>query len=312
MSIRDPRPNYRPFEYPWCHEYYEAANRAHWVPAEISLKDDVQDYIHVLDDNGRNVISNVLKVFTQQEIPVGDYWSSKVTKWFPKPEIRMVAQTFGSFEVIHTDSYSRLNDTLPLGDDIYLKFLEDPAMKQKIDYLVESDNIPLSLAIFSAFTEGVSLYSHFAILASYSLSNTMMKMAEIISYSVRDESMHSEFGCRLFNAYMEEFPEENTSELRFKIQDAAGMVYQLESTFIDKVFELGDLPKLSKQDLKNYIQYRINLKLSDIGQKKIFDVSKHNLGWFDKTLSGVILQDFFAGKETSYAKGSKNWDEIYQ
>ncbi len=314
-----PRMVYAPFEYDIAYNYWEKQQQAHWLASEISMAGDISDWKSLLNDKEKNVIGSVLKGFTQTEMVIEDYWSNKVAKWFKKPEIQMMANTFAAFESIHAVAYAYLNQSLNIED--YEAFLHEPTAKIKIDRLIniqgESESeIAKSLAIFSAFNEGVNLFSSFAILLNFSRFNKMKGLGQIISFSIRDESLHSEAGCWLFKTLINEYPEIFTDELKKDIYEAARFTVQLEDAFIDKCFELGDIEGLSKEDLKNYIRYRTNTKLQDIGLKinwkNINKDSIDKMMWFDVLSSGVEHQDFFAGRVTTYSKGNLNWDDIFK
>lgn len=318
MGLLDPRLVYAPFEYPYAYECWEKQQQAHWIHNEISLASDINDWKKVLNPSEKNLIGNILKGFTQAEIIIEDYWSNKVANWFKKPEIQMVANTFASFETIHAVGYAYLNQSLGLED--FEAFLYEPAAKAKIDRLINvkgksKAEIAKSLAIFSAFNEGVSLYSSFSILMNFSRFNKLKGVGQIIAFSIRDESLHSTFGCWLFRQLIAEYPEIWTDELKKEIYDAARVTVALEDDFLDKCFELGDVEGLSKEDIKNYIRYRTNTKLQDLGLRTNWkNVNKESIDkmmWFDILSSGVEHQDFFAQRVSSYSKGTVNWDVIF-
>jgi ribonucleoside-diphosphate reductase beta chain len=215
MSLLERRINYKPFLYPQAHDYWLKQQQAHWLSSEVTLNQDLLDWNMNLTPSEKSVIGGILKGFTQTEIFVNDYWSNKVGRWFQHPEIVMAATTMASFETIHTQAYSLLDETLGFAD--YEAFLADPNIKAKIDRLVETGNIDTtemtiekkmamakSLAVFSAFTEGVSLFSSFAVLLHFSRYNKMKGMSQIVTWSIKDETLHSEFGCYLFRTFIEE------------------------------------------------------------------------------------------------------------
>jgi len=318
MSIFKPRVVYKPFEYPWAEEYTEKQQMAHWLKSEVPMSSDINDWKTKLSESEKNLIGNILKGFTQVEVIVGDYWTTKVPYWFPKPEIIAAAITLGSFEVIHQQAYSHLNDSLGL--DNYSEFLDDEATKNKLDLLVATKNknkeeIARSLAIFSAFGEGVQLFSSFAILMSFSLRNLMKGVGQIVSWSVRDESLHSNFGCKLFREVIRENPEIWTDDFKKTIYDAARLVVELEDAFIDKAFELGNIPGLTKEDMKAFIRHRASTKLGDLGLKmnwkNIDQAALDRMDWFDNLTAGVNHQDFFAGRVTDYSKGHVDFSGIF-
>lgn len=312
---------YKPFEYPEAHDYWLKQQQAHWLHTEVPMMSDINDWKQNLTETEKNIVGSILKGFAQTETIVNDYWSGLVTKWFRKPEVIMMATTFGAFETIHAEAYSLLNETLGLDD--FSEFLEDEATMAKIENLMsvrdsfngEEDlqNIAKSLAIFSAFTEGVNLFSSFAILLSFKMRNKLKGVGQIVEWSIRDESMHSEAGCWLFRTLIKENPHLNTPDLQAAINEAALLSLKLELDFIDKVYELGDLEGCSKDDLVAFIKNRVNTKLGDLGYGPIIDGIDTNalkrMKWFDSLSAGKQHTDFFASRVTNYSKGHLQWDE---
>jgi len=315
--LTEPRHFYKPFEYQEAFEFYKNQHRVHWLADEIPLASDLNDWKLKLTESEKNLIGNILKSFAQTEVHVNDYWSSQVSQWFPKPEVVAMTSTFGAFEAIHAEAYARLNEELGL--DNFQAFLEDEASKAKIERLLEVPTGTLeeraqSLAIFSAFTEGVNLFSSFAILMSFQLRNLMKGTGQIVAWSVRDESLHSKAGCWLFRTLLKEQPELDTTELRNKIVEACELSVNLEFDFIDKAFEMGDIEGLNKVQLKNFIKARANEKMVELGYKSIYNDVDPNLlqqmEWFGHLTSGVEHQDFFAQRPTSYSKSTGDWSDL--
>ena len=315
--ITDIRNYYKPFEYQTAFDYYKDQHRAHWLADEVPLASDLNDWKLKLTEPEKSLIGNILKSFAQTEVHVNDYWSTKVSVWFPKPEIQAMARVFADFESIHAEAYARLNEELGLDD--FKAFLEDETSKAKIERLIETpgetiEDRAVSLAIFSAFTEGVNLFSSFAVLMSFQLRNLMKGTGQIVEWSVRDESLHSKAGCWLFRTLLEEQPELNTDELREKIVEACNLSVQLEFDFIDKAFEMGSVEGLNKNQLKNFIKARANEKMIELGYKAIYNDIDPNLlkqiEWFGHLTSGKTQQDFFAGRVTNYSKSTADWDDL--
>ena len=311
---------YKPFEYQTAADYWLKQQQAHWLHTEVPMMSDVNDWKQNLTETEKNIVGSILKGFAQTETVVNDYWSGLVTKWFRKPEIIMMATTFGAFETIHAEAYSLLNETLGL--DNFAEFLEDETTMAKIETLMEvRDSFngvvdwherAKSLAIFSAFTEGVNLFSSFAVLLSFKMRNKLKGVGQIVEWSIRDESMHSEAGCWLFRTLIKENPRLKTPELEASINEAALLSLQLELDFIDKVYELGDLEGCSKYNLTNFIKNRVNTKLGDLGYNPIVgdvDMTAVNeMKWFDALSAGKQHTDFFANRVTNYSKGHLEWD----
>ncbi len=218
---------------------------------------------------------------------------------------------------IHQVAYARINEELGLDD--FESFLSEPTSKEKIDNIINvksktKEDLALSLAVFSAFTEGVNLFSSFAILMSFQKRNLMKGVGKIVEWSVRDEQMHSEAGCWLFKEFIKEFPEILSEDFKKKVYDAARTSVELEDHFLEKVFEMGDIKGITKLQVKNYIRYRANSKLKELGLgaiwKNIDQEQLNELSWFDVIATGVVSQDFFSARESSYYKGL-NFNNIW-
>jgi ribonucleoside-diphosphate reductase beta chain len=315
--ITELREHYKPFEYQVAFDYYKQQHQSHWLADEVPLASDLNDWKLKLNESEKNLIGNILKSFAQTETYVNDYWSTKVAVWFPKHEIKAMACAFADFESIHAEAYARLNEELGLDD--FQAFMEDEEAREKIDRLVELpgdtlEDKALSLAIFSAFTEGVNLFSSFAILMSFQLRNLMKGTGQIVAWSVRDESLHSKAGCWLYRTLLEENPQLDTPQMTQAIYDACELSVNLEYNFIDKAFEMGDIEGLSKDQLKNFIKERANQKLVELDYKPLYDDINPDLlkqmEWFGHLTSGVEHQDFFAGRVTTYSKSTADWSDL--
>ena len=314
--ITEQRLEFKPFEYQWAYEAWFKQQNAHWLHTEISMQKDVKDWNDGLTLEEKNVIGNILKGFTQTETVVNDYWSTYVTRWFPVPEIKMMASTFGAFETIHAVAYSYLNDTLGLTD--FKSFMEDDATMAKLEALMEIDpndtnltNIARSLALFSACAEGIQLYSSFAVLLSFRKKNLMTGIGQQMIFSVRDESLHSESGCKLFRTLVEENPNIWTEELKDTIYQGVDLALVNEFNYIDKIFELGDLETITKDNLKNFMYDRANRKLKELMLKPVYTVDNellNDMEWFYITTSGEQQSDFFSNRESSYSKPNEDWN----
>ena len=317
MSLFKERIPYKPFEYP---EYYNDGwlkqAQAFWLHTEIPMSGDVKDWNEKLTPEEKNLVGNILLGFAQTECAVSDYWTQKVVSWFPKHEIQQMAMMFGSQETIHAVAYSYLNETLGLEN--FEAFLHEPATAERFDNLVSYNGknpigIGRSLAIFSAFAEGVSLYSAFAVLYSFQLRNLLKGIGQQMKWSVRDESLHSKMGCQLFRHMCQEIPNLQNDCYKDVIKAAETML-AAEENYIDKMFEQGDIENLKSYDLKQFIRKRLNEKITELGYSngrghfEFDEVGASNLDWFYHLTGGHTHTDFFAIRPTDYSKPNEGED----
>lgn len=318
MDITKSRHIYKPFEYEQAYKYWKTQQTSHWLAQEANLNQDVMDWNFSLTESERKVLGQILKSFVQSEIHVEDYWSTKVMKWFPKPEIQMMAATFAAFESIHIDAYDSLNAELKLDD--YEAFLTDQTAVAKLQVLKDvrgnsKKDIARSLAIFSGFTEGVNLFSSFAILANMARFGLMRGVKNIIDWSRRDEGIHSEAGCWLFRTFIKENPSIWDDELKRDIYEAARLSVKLEDDFIDNAFSLGEIRGLEPSHLKSFIRNRANYQLRQLGLKNNWkNINQEDLAkmdWFELLQTSISNTDFFSTKVTEYAKVGWKIEEMF-
>ena len=322
---------FKPFEYPiYYTEGWLKQAQAFWLHTEIPMQGDLKDWNENLNESEKHLVGNILLGFAQTECAVSDYWTTMVTKWFPKHEIKQMVMMFGSQETIHATAYSYLNESLGLED--FEAFLHEPAIAEKFEYLTATSadwthedlqtnpkarkEVARSLAIFSAFAEGVSLYSSFAVLYSFQMRNLLKGIGQQMKWSVRDESLHSKMGCQLFRHMCDEYPE-LFEEVKDDVIQAAKYMVEMEHKFIDKMFEMGDLENMKANDLKHFISKRGNEKLGELGYNSIpggdfhfefSDKKASKLDWFYHLTGGTTHTDFFAVRPTDYSKANEGED----
>ena len=318
MLLED-RHYYKPFNYPWAFEAYKTQQHMHWLPDEVNLADDLKDFRERLTEDNRQLLTNIFRFFTQADVDVAEGYATHYLPTFKQPEVRMMLSAFANMEAVHQEAYSLLLETLGYDDSEYQKFTEIQSMYEKHEYLSDFGTESLvdlakTMAVYSAFTEGVQLFSSFAILLNYSRHNFMKGMGQIVTWSIRDETLHVESMSRLFKELIRENPELWTDELKYEIYCAAERTVELEDAFIDTCFESAKILNLSSEEVKEYIRYIADRRLLGLGMKAIFKSSKNPLPWLDYILNGVEHTNFFENRATEYARASTtgNWKDIFK
>lgn len=305
---------YRPFEYPRYFEYFQKQNQAHWLPTEVPMESDISDYRFRLSDEERNLVVQILRFFTQGDIEVNNNYNTKLIPAFPKPEIKMMLSSFAAMESIHVWAYSYLNDSLGLPEKEYSAFLEYESMRKKYDFLnlfdvKTKEELALNLAVFGGFMEGVSLFASFAILMNFPRLGKLKGVGQIVTWSIRDETLHSDGICQLFRDLIAENREIWTDDFKERIVQACRDMVRLEDAFIDTCFSMGDIPGLKAEDVKQYVRYTADKKLGDLMLDKIYHV-ENPLDWLDVMVNAKEHANFFENRATEYAKGAvvTDWD----
>jgi ribonucleoside-diphosphate reductase beta chain len=189
--------------------------------------------------------------------------------------------------------------------------MEYQAMKDKHDYVMDishqnttKENTATHIAVFSAFTEGMQLFSSFIMLLNFPRTGKMKGMGQIVTWSIVDETLHAENMIKLFRTYIEENKEIWNDDLKGRIYSIAEKMVELEDTFIDLAFSMGAMEGLSSEDVKKYIRYIADRRLISLGLKGIFKVKKNPLPWVEEMINAPIHGNFFENRVTDYAKGA--------
>ena len=313
MSLLETRDYYKPFDHPWMFDYYSQQNQMHWFPEDVPLHNDVKDW-QTLDDNEKNLLTQIFRLFTQSDVDVSSGYVDRYMRIFKKPEARMMMGAFNNMESIHQHAYSLLLDTVGMPEIEYKAFADYEAMADKHEYVDavrvskgDKGSIAKALAIYSAFTEGLQLFSSFIILLNFPRFGKMKGMGQIITYSIRDESLHVEAMTKLFREFIQENLDIWTDDFKKEIYQACRDMVGLEDRFLDLVFEMGDIDGLTKKEMQKYIRYIADRRLLQLGLKPNYDVKDNPLNWLDDVL-GVEHQNFFEGRATTYMKAGLRGD----
>lgn len=319
-NLTDERQSFKPFYYPWAYEAWLKHEQIHWLHTEVPMLEDVKDWKNKLTTSEKQFLTHIFRFFTQGDIDVAGGYVKNYLPYFPQPEVRMMLLGFAAREALHIAAYSHLIETLGLPDTMYNQFLEYDAMRQKHDYVLDisgqntsKENTAKHIAVFSAFTEGMQLFSSFIMLLNFPRNGTMKGMGQIVTWSIVDETMHTESMIKMFRTYIEENKEIWNDDLKSQLYTVATKMVELEDKFIDLAFEMGEMQRLTKDEVKQYIRYIADRRLISLGLKGIFKVKKNPLPWVEEMVNSPVHGNFFENRVTDYAKGalSGNWDDVW-
>ena len=319
LDLLTENPVYKPFRYPWAYEAWLTQQRVHWLPEEVPLADDVKDWHRNLTPGERNLLTQIFRFFTQADVEVNNCYMKHYSRVFRPTEVLMMLSAFSNIETVHIAAYSHLLDTIGMPETEYQAFLKYKQMKDKYDYMqafsVENRfEIAKTLAAFGAFTEGLQLFASFAILLNFPRFGKMKGMGQIISWSVRDETLHCNSVIRLFRTFVQENPEIWTEQFRRDIYAVCATIVEHEDAFIDLAFEQGAVQGLTAKEVKGYIRYIADRRLVQLGLNPIFRIARNPLPWLDEMLNAVEHTNFFENRATEYSKASTigTWEEAFE
>ena len=320
LTLTDTRNEFKPFHYPWAYEAWLKHEQSHWLHTEVPMLEDVKDWKKKLTDSEKHFLTNIFRFFTQGDVDVAGGYVKNYLPYFPQPEVRMMLAGFAAREALHIAAYSHLIETLGMPESTYSEFLEYEQMRAKHEYLLEvssknstKESTALHIAAFSAFTEGMQLFSSFIMLLNFPRTGKMKGMGQIVTWSIVDETQHAEAMIKLFRTYIEENKEIWNDDLKGKIYTVAEKMVELEDRFIELSFGTGAIDGLTENEVKEYIRYIADRRLISLGLKGIFKRKKNPLPWVEEMINAPTHTNFFENRATDYAKGalSGKWDDVW-
>lgn len=307
--------------YPEAIKFAETQEDIFWTSKEIAVEKDIQDLRVNMTEAERHGVITTLKLFTLYELIAGnEYWLGRVKETFQRPEIQRMASVFGMFELnVHAPFYNKLNEALMLNtDEFYEGYVNDPILKGRMDFVNgypdDADHL-VSIGVFSLI-EGAVLYSSFAFLKHFQAKgkNRLLNVVRGINFSVRDENLHSLGGAWLYRSLRDEQLKLAPSyqvDVRIAVErilQAAKTIYEHECRIIDMIFENGEIEGITKEQMKVFVQSRINLCLSHLNIDPLFEVKNDIISeWFYENINITGFHDFFTGIGSNY---NRNWKEL--
>lgn len=318
LKLTDERNYFKPFTYPWAYDSWLKHEQSHWIHLEVPMIDDVKDWKKRLTNEEKKFLTNIFRFFTQGDIDVAGGYVNNYLPYFPQPEVRMMLCGFAAREALHIAAYSHLIETLGMPEATYNEFMQYEEMRAKHDFFTQlagqnAKTIAQQIAAFSAFTEGMQLFSSFIMLLNFPRHGKMKGMGQIITWSIVDETIHAESMIKLFRTFVEENRDIWNDQLKSEIYTIAEKMVELEDKFIDLAFSMGDMENLSSDDVKHYIRYIADRRLISLGLKGINKVKKNPLPWVETMINAPIHTNFFENRATDYAKGalSGTWEDVW-
>ena len=308
MSLLEESKTYKPFHYPWAVDLVKKHEEIHWVEDEAELSEDVQDWRTKLNEEEKEFITHLLRLFTQSDVQVGANYHDFLIPKFKNNEIRNMLASFANREGVHQRAYALLNDTLGLPEEEFHKFLEYSEMADKIEFMQDnnvSTHQGLALALAqSVFNEGMSLFASFVMLLNFQRFGKMKGMGTIVEWSIRDESMHVQGNAKLFRTFCDEHPRVVTDELKSKIYQLSKDSVALEDKFIKLAFKGNFIEGITEKEVKQYIRHIADRRLLQLGMKPKFNVKDNPIPWLDWILNGTSHDNFFEKIVTEYSVSS--------
>jgi ribonucleoside-diphosphate reductase beta chain len=323
MLINSKETQLMPFAYPWAWEEFKNLCKNHWLPQEISMSADINQWKAqgLLSADERHLIKKILSFFANTDVMVGDNLVMAVYKHITNPECRQYLCGQAFQESIHSWSYSHIVECLSLDqNEVFGEFKRVGTIKDKHDYQnmftsgILNPNFTTethegrqlflrNLCAFYLGMEGMQFYSAFVLLLNFKRRNLMTGTAEQLEYIVRDESLHCRFGTKFINQFVVEFPETWTPDLKEQVRENIRHVVELEDSFVADCLPHGSVLGLSVDQFQRYIRYIADRRLESVGLEPLFHEDETPFPWMNEIMDLPKEKNFFETRVTEYQTG---------
>lgn len=320
MSLLSAREYYKPFALPFAFDAFKTMfDDLHWSADDIPMADDIRDWEYKLTADEKAFLTQLFRFFTQADLDVSQGYAERYIPRFKQPEVRMMLLAFGAAEANHMHAYSLLMETLGISEGEYKAFHDYKAMREKHEFMFAREtssksitDLVVDLAVFSAFGEGMQLFSSFALLMSFQRRGLMKGMSTVVEYSIRDETHHVESMLKLFHALIAEHPRVWNDDTKKRVYDTCRAMVKLEDAFIDQAFGIAKIEGISIFEAKQYIRYIADRRLKQLGLKANYHVKSNPFEWLDEIMNVPTHTNFFEGRSTEYSKGEiPGWEKAF-
>ena len=300
----------------WAWDLYKLGKNNNWTPEEVPMVKDVQNWKRddTITDDERLLIKRCLGFFAGSESLVGNNLFT-LFKYVTDPECRQYMARQMYEECLHNDTIVYICDSLDLDiNEVYQAYETIPSIKAKDDYLMSITNelatnpvdtqtpqgvkeVIKAAFIYWIVCEGTFFFSGFAMLLA--LADKIPGIAEQIQYTLRDESIHIQFGTTLLNKIREQHSDVWDQELDNELIGYLKKAVELEVQYAKDVLPTGILG-LNADMFVDYMQHIANRRLTGLGMEKQYEKDNNPFPWLSETIDLSKQKNFFETKVTEY------------
>ncbi len=307
--------NLHPIRYQWAYDLYNQAVRNTWFPHEIALKEDLEDW-QIMTDDERHAVTFLMAFFNPAELIVNRSIALGIYPYLKSPEAHLYLAKQMWEEANHCVAFEYVLQTFPFDrEKIFNVHVEIPSMQNKEKYInrylirmtekvldIETvkgkKDFIRNLVATNIVMEGIWFYSGFMVALSFRQRNQLRNFGSMINWVLRDESLHLKFGMNLIHNVLEENSDLLTAEFAQEIRAIVIEGVNLEVAYNKDLFPRGILG-LNADYVNQYVQYVADRRLEELGLEKHYNAT-NPAKWMSAATDVYELVNFFEAQNTSY------------
>lgn len=313
----------------WAWDLFQKGCANNWMPTEVSMLKDIEQWRskRYFTEDERLLMKRCLGFFAGSESLVSNNLLLTIFRYVTDAECRQYILRQAYEESLHNMTIVYVCDSLDLDiDEVFAAYNNIDAIKAKDDFLMEvttnmnrlgfdpsapgsKEEILRSIITYYIVCEGIFFFSGFAMLLSFGRQGKLPGICEQIQYTLRDESIHIEFGTKLINGIKEQNPGLWSEEFKQETIEHIRRATELEIEYVKEVLPRGVLGLNSDMFLE-YMRYISNRRLEAIGLPKIYENPRNPFGWMTEVIDLGKQKNFFETRVTDYQTGGSLKDDF--
>jgi ribonucleoside-diphosphate reductase beta chain len=286
-----------PIKHPVIWDFYKRHVQGFWTAEEIDLSNDLNDW-EKLNDKEKYFIKNILAFFAGSDGIVLENLGTRFMSDVQYPEARCFYGFQIAMENIHSETYSLLIDTYVQDKKERLKLLNSietiPTVKKKALWALKwiSSSRPFAERLIAfAVVEGIFFCGSFCAIFWLKKRNLMHGLSFSNEFISRDESLHTDFACLLYNDHIEN---KVPKDIVYSIVNEA---VEIESEFVSSSLPV-ELIGMNSKLMIQYVKFVADRLLVSLGYNKVYCTT--NPFDFMEMISLPDKSNFFEKKVSSY------------
>ena len=302
----------------WAIDLWRKGCANHWMPQEVDMSDDIKQWKQkdFLTEDEKLLVKRTLGLFSMGESLVSNSIDTVEYRYITDGACRQYLLRKNFEESLHNWTVAVCCDSYDLKiDEVAEAYKNIPSIKRKNDFVVnmldkfdkEFDIETVqgkrmflkNMVTFYLVMEGIWFFSNFALIMSLGRQNKLIGLYDQVNYTLRDESLHVEYGVNVINKIKEQYPDVYTTELEMELIDITKKGVDLEIEYAKDILPNGILGVTSGM-LQDYIKFLANSRMTSIGISEIYDNVKNPFLWLSESQDASGMSAFFERREKNY------------
>lgn len=312
----------------WAIDLWRKGCANHWMPQEVDMSTDIKQWKNngFITEDEKLLVKRTLGLFAMGESMVSNSIDTVEYRYITDGACRQYLLRKNFEESLHNWTVSVCCEAYNLNVDEVAeayrnistiknknKFVSDRLSKFTPDFNIDTkegkQSFLKNMVTFYLVMEGTWFFSNFALIMSLGRQNKLTGLYDQINYTLRDESIHVEFGVNVINKIKEDYPSLWTKALQEELIDIITEGVEIEIEYAKEILPNGILG-VTADMLVDYIKFLANTRVASVGLPDIYESVKNPFPWLSEAQDATGIAAFFERREKNYQNAGMLDDDL--